>query len=242
MSQRAIDHDVKLQRWMNFGGDVPKHFDDHVKRSIPNYTRVMQKVGFISQFFIENGSRCLDIGSSTGRTVLEVVYANRGKAMEVDMVDSSEEMTEMLRKRYKDRMKPKVAFKVYCFDITKFYFIARYDLVVASLVIQFIKKELREELLRNIFRSLNDGGAFLWYEKCSETSPVATDIMKQYVNDYKTHSGLSAESVLNKDDVLRGIMPLRAYEDNYKMLLDVGFREVSVIDKDMNFTLFLAMK
>lgn len=239
---KKIDHELQLHRWMNFGGDVPKHFDDHVKRSIPNYGRVMEKIGFISQFFIENGSRYLDIGSSTGRTVLEVVYANRGKSLDVDMVDSTPEMADVLRRRYRDRAKPKQTFTVYCFDITKFFFVARYDLIVASLVIQFIKKELREALLRNIYESLNAGGAFVWYEKCSEQSPTATDIMKQYINEYKTHSGLSPESVLNKDDVLRGIMPLRAYEDNYQMLKDIGFADVSVVDKDMNFTLFLAMK
>lgn len=242
MPERPIDHELAMQRWMNFGGNVPKHFDDHVKRSIPNYTRVMEKVGFLSQFFMENGSRYLDIGSSTGRTVLEVVYANRGKALEVDMVDSQEEMAEVLRVRFKDRAKPRMGFKVFCLDITKFFLIAKYDLIVASLVIQFIKKELRTELIKNIHRSLNDGGAFIWFEKCAEQSPVATDIMKQYCNAYKVKSGLSPESVLNKDDVLRGIMPLRAYEDNYRMLQEVGFREVSVIDKDMNFTLFLAMK
>jgi len=241
MSEHSIDKDVKM-KWMYFGGAMAKVFDDHVKRSIPNYTRVMEKIGFFSQFYIENGSRYLDIGSSTGRTVLEVVYANRGKTLEVDMIDSTEDMANVLRKRYQDRVRPEVKYHVYCFDVTKFYFIAKYDLIVASLVVQFIKKELRIDLLRNIYNALNEGCAFLWYEKCAEESPLATDMMKQFLNDYKIKAGLSPESVLNKDDVLRGIMPLRAYEDNFAMLKSVGFRHVSILDKDINFTLFMAIK
>lgn len=242
MSERSIDDKLKLQKWMHFGGDVPKHFDEHVKKSIPNYERVMEKIGFLSQFFIENESHYLDIGSSTGRSVLEVVWNNRGKAISADVVDASQAMVDEMRKRFKNREKPKVTYNFVCLDVTKFFFINRYDLIIASLVVQFIKKELRQDLLRNVYNCLNSGGAFLWFEKCSEDSATATDIMKQYVNGYKQKSGLSPESVLNKDDSLRGIMPLRAYEDNYSLLQSVGFTDITVIDKDMNFTLFMAIK
>ncbi|MHB1051347.1 MAG: methyltransferase domain-containing protein [Bacteroidota bacterium] len=239
---RPIDKGMNVQKWMHFGGNVPKHFDDHVRKSIPNYTAVMEKVGFVSQFFIENGSSFLDIGSSTGRTVLEVVYANRGKSMHCDVVDASQEMVDEMRRRFRNRERPKTTFNFVCLDVTRFFFIHKYDLIVASLVVQFIKKELRHDLLQNIYNCLNAGGAFLWFEKCAEESAIATDIMKQYVNQYKQKSGLSPESVLNKDDTLRGIMPLRAYEDNYSLLQSVGFTDVTVMDKDMNFTLFLAVK
>lgn len=237
-----IDNKMKINKWMHFGGDVPKHFDEHVRKSIPNYERVMEKIGFLSQFFIENESSFLDIGSSTGRTVLEIVWTNRGKAMHCDVIDASESMIIELRKRFRDREKPRTTFNIVCLDITKFFFIRKYDLIVASLVVQFIKKELRRGLLKQIYNALNAGGAFLWYEKCSEGSAVATDIMKQYINGYKQKSGLSPESVLNKDDSLRGIMPLRAYEDNYSLLQSVGFKDITVMDKDMNFTLFMAVK
>ncbi len=240
--KRKIDSKMNVNKWMHFGGDVPKHFDEHVRKSIPNYERVMEKIGFLSQFFVENDSRYLDIGSSTGRTLLEVVYANKGKAMQCDVVDASQEMVNEMRRRFRDRERPKTMFNFVCLDVTKFFFIQKYDLIVASLVVQFIKKELRKDLLDNIYRALNAGGAFLWFEKCAEESAMATDIMKQYINAYKQGAGLSPESVLNKDDTLRGIMPLRAYEDNYALLQSVGFTDVTVMDKDMNFTLFMAIK
>lgn len=239
MPECAIDKNMKM-KWMHFGGQVPKHFDDHVRRSIPSYTRVMEKIGFLSQFFIENESSYLDIGSSTGRTVLEVVYSNKGKKMHCDVVDSSQEMVDEMRLRFRDRAQ--TTYQFFCLDVTKMFFIQKYDLIVASLVVQFIKKELRQDLLRNVYNCLNAGGAFLWFEKCSEESAVATDIMKQYINAFKQESGLSPESVLNKDDTLRGIMPLRAYEDNFALLQSAGFSDITVIDKDMNFTLFMAIK
>ncbi|MFA6109795.1 MAG: methyltransferase domain-containing protein [Candidatus Latescibacterota bacterium] len=241
-TEKHIDKSLKINKWMHFGGDVPKHFDEHVRKSIPNYERVMEKIGFVSQFFIENESSYLDIGSSTGRSVLEVVWNNRGKAMHCDVVDASQPMVDEMRKRFRNREKPKTTFNFVCLDVTKFFFTQKYDLIVASLVIQFIKKEIRQDLLKNIYDCLNAGGAFLWFEKCSEESAMATDIMKQYVNTYKQKSGLSPESVLNKDDSLRGIMPLRAYEDNYALLQSVGFTNITVMDKDMNFTLFMAIK
>ncbi len=86
MKKKQIGKGMAMDKWMHFGGTIPQHFDDHVRKSIPNYERVMQKIGFISQFCIENDSSYLDIGSSTGRSVLEVVYNNRGKSMQCDVV------------------------------------------------------------------------------------------------------------------------------------------------------------
>ncbi len=240
--KKKIDNKMKLEKWMHFNGDVPKHFDEHVRKSIPNYERVMNKIGFLSQFFIENGSSYLDIGSSTGASIIEVVWNNKGKEVHCDIVDSSPDMVEHLQKKFHNRNKPVISYNIVCVDVTRFFFNKKYDLVVASLVVQFIKKEMRKEILQNIFNALNPGGAFLWFKKCAEESAIATDVMKQYINAYKKQSGLSAESILNKDDSLRGIMPLRVIKDNYAMLEQVGFTDVTIIDKDMNFTLFMAVK
>jgi len=238
----TIDTGLAPDRWMHFDGPVPQHFDEHVRKSIPNYERVMAKIGFVSQFFVENGSRCLDVGSSTGRTVTEVAHANHGKQVTIDLVDASPAMVAWLQSRFPGNPDRGLRCNVFKMDITQFKPVTSYDLVVASLVIQFVKRDLRPQVLRYLYEGLNPGGGFLWFEKCAEESSLASEIMKQYVNHYKVQSGLSPESVLNKDDVLRGIMPLRLYEDNVAMLQAAGFREIAVIDKDMNFTLFLAIR
>ncbi|MCR4336296.1 MAG: methyltransferase, partial [Candidatus Omnitrophica bacterium] len=50
----------------SFGGDVPKKFSEHVKRSVPYYEDGHQLICKISDFFIRKGSICYDLGVSTG--------------------------------------------------------------------------------------------------------------------------------------------------------------------------------
>ncbi|NUQ82952.1 MAG: methyltransferase domain-containing protein [Bacteroidetes bacterium] len=237
-----IGNGINPGRWMNFNGDVPMKFDEHVKQSIPGYDRVMEKIGFISQFFIMDGSNYLDIGSSTGRTIFEVVNNNYGKKFQVDAVDKSPEMVQFLRDKWL-QSKPWVhEFNAWNVDIQQFYPAKKYDLVVASLVLQFIRPDHRQMLLDVFNASLITGGCLLWYEKCSEESATATEVNKQYLNSYKKSAGLSHADILTKDETLRGVMNPRSFSENLEMLEAAGFSEVSVIDKDGTFTLFMAIR
>lgn len=233
--------DVEVPKWFEFKGQVVDQFDEHVSKSIPNYQQVINMIGWTSAFFIQNGSTYLDLGCSTCATMKSVIQNNTGKSFEAVGVDISREMIEKAILQMPKGSKPQ--FKV--MDISKeeaFQSMPKSDLIVSSLLIQFLNTSIRQRIIQSIYDTLNEGGAFFWYEKSESESSKVEQIYKQYMNIHKFNSGLSADSILNKDDSLRGIMPTKSIPKNLSMLNKAGFRETSIMHKEVNFTFFIAIK
>ena len=65
----------------SFGGNVAKHFDAHVRRSVPLYEEGHDLIGKISDFFLSNESKCYDLGCSTGKLIYELEKNIAGKTL-----------------------------------------------------------------------------------------------------------------------------------------------------------------
>ena len=61
-----------LSDW-TFNGDVYKNFDDHINKSVPLYSETHNLYLNLSDFFLQEKSRIVDIGCSTG-TFLSKIY------------------------------------------------------------------------------------------------------------------------------------------------------------------------
>ena len=55
----------KNSNW-NFKGNVYKYFDKHIKKSVPMYHETQDLYLQISDFFLQENSKIIDLGSSTG--------------------------------------------------------------------------------------------------------------------------------------------------------------------------------
>ena len=62
----------KNSNW-NFKGNVYKYFDKHIKKSIPFYTEAQNLYTQYTDFFLQDRSKIIDLGSSTG-VFLNKVY------------------------------------------------------------------------------------------------------------------------------------------------------------------------
>lgn len=232
--------EVKIGEWLKFEGELVDKFDEHVKASIPNYEVCMEMMGFISTHFIQNGSFVLDLGCSTAAGTRSVLSRNKGKNFEVHAIDVSD---EMLTKAQSLLHSKKVKLRQMDLSTPKtFDELPKSDLIISSLFIQFLNRNIRPEIIKAIYNRLTDDGAFLWFEKSMGESSKTQTIYKNYMNNYKLNCGLTPESILNKDDSLRGIMPIRSLKKNIQMLEDAGFSEISIVHKQVNFTLFIAIK
>ena len=65
----------KNSNW-NFKGNVYKYFDKHIKKSIPLYLETQDLFVKLSDFFLQDKSKIIDLGSSTG-TFLSQLYSRR---------------------------------------------------------------------------------------------------------------------------------------------------------------------
>ena len=63
---------ASLGMW-NFGEGVEKHFDAHVRKSVPGYELSHYLVSLLSDPFVQKDSLILDLGCSTG-TLSRILY------------------------------------------------------------------------------------------------------------------------------------------------------------------------
>ena len=55
----------KNSNW-NFKGNVYKYFDKHIIKSVPLYLETQELYLKLSDFFLQNNSKIIDLGCSTG--------------------------------------------------------------------------------------------------------------------------------------------------------------------------------
>ena len=67
----------KNSNW-NFKGNVYKYFDKHIKKSIPFYSEAQNLYAQYTDFFLQDKSKIIDLGSSTGVFLDKVYLISKG--------------------------------------------------------------------------------------------------------------------------------------------------------------------
>jgi tRNA (cmo5U34)-methyltransferase len=231
--------DAKRASW-NFKGDVAKHFDEHVSRSVPFYAEGHKLVCDLSDFFITQNSVCYELGCSTGELTVKLAKHNHSKPetkfigidIEPDMVNVANE------KKKKARLK-NVEF--HAEDILQFDY-KKSDMLVSYYTMQFVRPRVRQEIFNRVFESLNWGGAFILFEKVRGNDARFQDIMTSMYNEYKIAQGYSSEEILSKSRSLKGVLEPFSTQGNLDLLKRAGFVDITTIFKYVCFEGFLAIK
>lgn len=224
----------KIGDW-TFKGEIVKEFDNHVRASVPFYDTIQSLILDISQFFIREGSIVIDIGSSTGETILSL-KRNIDKSFEIIGIDSSEKMIIEARNRLTDVSKVELINT----DITLIE-LPKADLIISNLTMQFLPIGNRKRVVRNIYDSLNEGGAFIMVEKVSLSRGDYQNIYTQLYHDFKEKQGFNDKEIRDKDKSLRSVLVPLENIQNKKMLNSTGFK-VEEFFRYLNFVGYLAIK
>ena len=99
----------KNSNW-NFKGNVYKHFDKHIKKSIPLYLETHDLYLKLSDFFLQDNAKIIDLGSSTGTYLNQLYlrhYTNQKKIKFIG-IDNTKEMVTFCKKQYKNK---KISFR-----------------------------------------------------------------------------------------------------------------------------------
>ena len=101
---------------------------------------------------------------------------------------------------------------------------------------------VREELVKNIALSTNDGGAFIFSEKViSHHSKLNKDLIECYY-DFKKTQGYSEYEIMQKREALENVLVPYSEEENIKMAKNCGFSHCEVVFRWANFATFIALK
>jgi len=228
---------AKEASW-SFGGNVPKTFNDHVKRSVPFYDVGHDLICKLSDFFIKDNSICYDIGASTG-VLLDKLARRHEHRPNVKWIgiDIELNMIEKARKDFSKRQN--IEFVA---DNISLYPYQKSDLIVSYYTMQFVPPCSRQETFNRIYEALNWGGAFIIFEKVRACDARFQDMMQAIYTDYKLEQGYTPDEIIAKAKSLKGTLEPFSTQGNLDLLKRAGFVDIMTVSKYVCFEGFLAIK
>lgn len=221
----------------SFAGGTVERFDEHVQRSIPLYNEGHDLAVAISDFFLADGSRCYDLGCSTGVLVEKLAEHHAPRRLKIIGIDCIDEMTE----KATQRCQSSGVVEIRCQDLLDVDWEPA-DLIIAYYTMQFIKPKHRQTLFDRIYEALNWGGGFLLFEKVRGPDARFQDMMSTIYNDYKLQQGFSGNEIIAKTRSLKGVLEPFSTEGNLGLLQRAGFVDIMTVMKYVCFEGFLAIK
>ena len=224
----------------SFGGNTPKHFEDHVSKSVPRYADGHSIVLAISDFFVKKKSVCYELGCSTGALTRKLAARHPGAGRWVG-IDVEPDMIAQARE-YLERQRPCIQNIEYVADDILTYSYEPADFIVAYYTAQFVSPRVRQDLYNRIYQTLNWGSAFVLFEKVRAPDARFQDIASSIYIDYKLEQGYEAGQIIAKSRSLKGVLEPFSTNGNLDMLKRAGFADVMTIFKHICFEGFFCIK
>lgn len=219
----------------SFAGGLAKGFNQHITKSVPDYIGSHQIIALASDFFLSPGSRCVDIGCSTGTLLAALEERHRGKKISFVGLDTEEPMISFARDTHSPS---EIDFQVASAleaDLSG-------TMVISAFTMQFIHPSIRQLVVDRVFESLTWGGGFFLFEKVRGSDARFQDIFTSIHLEWKLEQGFTEGEVFGKWRSLKGIMEPFSDFGNRSMLERAGFRDIETIWKWGPFQGYLAIK
>jgi len=208
-------------------------FDEHIKRSIPNYEILFGSIVRLSDYFKDESKVIYDLGCSTGNLLMHLAD-NEGYKGRMVGIDASRHLLPQNSERY-----PTIEFVEH--DLNKLYQIRNACIVYSIFTAQFIKRENRLRLIESVYEGLDDGGAFFLAEKTYTEDGIFQDMFTFSYFDYKK-ANFTEKEILDKERDLRTILKPNYPAENLAMLREAGFKKIAMFFKYFQFEGYLCIK
>ena len=229
----------KKEKWTfkNFA----KKFDNHINKSVSGYNEMQNLIGLVSQWFLKDGSRVYNLGSSTCETELKILQNNPTSKIEFNCIDIDKNMLIEGKKKI-SKVKNKFSkFKFVNKDLNKISF-KESNLIISFLTTPFLSQKDRLKLFYSAHRNLLENGAFILVEKVSSSDPHIQDIFGQILEEMKVNNNLTIKENFEKKRKLRGILQTYDYKKTLNKLNQAGFKKVDILFKSIAFTCYICIK
>lgn len=221
-----------------FDGNVARVFDDMISRSIPLYDDVQRVIPRLAELIDHDPIRVVDLGCSTGTTLIHLARSLPHRNLELLGVDNSQPMLDKCREKLAaNDLSDRISLA--CCDLQSFEFV-RASMVLMNYTLQFINLDTRPLLLRRIHDGIQPGGLLLVGEKVCHQQPIIDDALTDLYFDFKRRNGYSQLEIARKRDALENVLIPCSVSDNLELLHQAGFRRVELLLKWFNFATFIA--
>lgn len=228
---------AKTANW-NFSHNDISNLLKHIERSIPEYKLGHQLILQLSDFFVQKNCQVYDLGCSSGKLIEDVCNRHSEKKASFIGIDVEPKMINYALARAEDKKKELAFYKANIVD----YSFKPCNLFIAYYTIQFLNSMERKRIIKEVYKKLNMGGAFVLFEKVRASSSITQEIMTELYQDYKFNEGYTGDEILAKGRSLRGVLNILTTEQNIFNLKKAGFSSVTSIYKHLCFEGFLAIK
>lgn len=216
--------------------DHATQFDEHITSSIPGYLALRSECVTLSQRFIQDGTKVLDIGCSTGQFLASVHDHNGAFHRDVEYVGV--DIEPKFSGHWQLLQKPDLHFQVA--DVRTIP-LEGLSLISSQFTVQFLPEKDKRPLLEKVHAGLVTGGALVIAEKVLASSARLQDALVPPYYDFKREC-FTPEEILNKERSLRGVMTCWSEDELKEALAAVGFREIQSFWSSFPFKAFVAVK
>jgi tRNA (cmo5U34)-methyltransferase len=219
-------------------------FDNHIEKSIRGYNHLHDDVVNLSRYYVENYTNVVDIGCSTGKTIQAMATQNESHAPRAFYVgvevapsfkDDMDKRINILESRFTENV-----FDFQFQDIRTYEFY-NCSLVTSLFTLQFMPPKDRVDVIKNIYKGLNDGGAFIFAEKTVADTGRFQDMFTFTYYDYKRKS-FTEKDIMDKEVTLRNMLKPNTWHELTDMLHSAGFRNVQPFWRNFLFVGAIATK
>jgi tRNA (cmo5U34)-methyltransferase len=224
----------------DFGPETAAVFDDMLDRSIPLYREIQQMVGEIAAGFATPDSQVVDLGCSTGNTLLTV---DRAVAAPVRLVgvDSSAAMLRQAEEKFSQTGLLN-RYDLLCRDLGDETPVNDASVVIMAWTLQFIRPLHRERVISDIAHGLREGGCLVLIEKVSSKNSRLNRFFIRSHLEYKRARGYSDIEIAQKREALENVLIPYHENENHELLLRNGFTACETFFRWYNFCGILAVK
>ncbi len=236
----VFKEEIKKPSDFKFGATVAQAFDDMVERSVPYYNEIQRMIIELAAEHAIPGTNVVDLGCSTGTTMIGLNPYVSSDIRFVGIDDSAEMLKKCDLKLKQENFERE--YELINADLHGEVNIENASVVILCLTLQFVRPIYRERLLKKIFDGLVPGGVLIISEKIlAEDSMFNRNFIKYYY-DYKRRNQYSEMEISQKREALENVLIPYKLSENLKMLMEAGFQHTELFFKWYNFSGFIAVK
>jgi len=227
----------KIVKKFEFDEAVASVFDDMLSRSVPFYDEVRKLVIALILTEQEEGKKVLDLGSSTAKFLLDL-HSKMDVKMQLKGLDNSQAMLDRAEQKCQ-AFGAEIDLELA--DMLTYDYRDE-DIIVANYTLQFIRPMQRVELVKKLYRSMNENGLFIFSEKVVFADKKLDKDLIDIYYAYKKEQGYSEYEIAQKREALENVLIPFTIEENIQMCKDAGFKNVDTIFQWSNFVTFVSKK
>ncbi len=226
-----------------FNEEVANVFDDMLVRSVPFYLEQQSLIEEIARCFALPGSLVLDLGCSTGTTLIRLA-GQLDPDIKLLGYDNSEPMLERAKTNAADLgIGDRIEFSYGDFnegldDLA----IENASVVTICWTLQFVRPLRRDRLIRKIYDGMVDGGALIVTDKVLTNDSNMNRFFIDFYYDFKRRNDYSNEEISKKREALENVLIPYRFDENFELFRRNGFSTVETFFQWYNFAGFLCVK